>query len=58
VNVYRAYFLNEEDHIVRRVDLKAAEDHAALEEARKMLDGQDIEIWHGGKKILRLPHKG
>jgi hypothetical protein len=22
-----------------------------------MLDDQDIEVWHGRKKIVRLPHK-
>jgi len=57
MNVYRAYLMDENDHIVKRIDLDAVNDEAAITKAKAFIDGKDIEVWHGSKKIVRIPSK-
>ena len=55
---YRAVFLNSENHITLPAkDVIAPNDHQAIIEARKYLDGQDIELWDGPRFITRFPHQ-
>jgi hypothetical protein len=57
MNIYRAYLMDENDHIVKRIDLDAQDDEMAIAKAKTFIDGKDIEVWHGSKKILRIPSK-
>ena len=53
---YRAYILDENDHIVRRHDFDAENDAAALEIAHQYVDGHDVEVWQRDHSIGRLKH--
>ena len=41
-NEYRAYIIGPDGHILRRVDLLCADDDAAKERARAMVDPDDL----------------
>ena len=53
---YRAYFVGADGHYAGSREIKVSSDAAAITSAKKMLDGKDIEIWSGLRKIIRLPH--
>lgn len=57
MNVYRAYLLDENDHIVKRIDLDAPDDQVAIAKAKAFIDGKDIEVWYGSNKIVRISSK-
>jgi hypothetical protein len=42
---YRAYFLDDQDHIIRAEVIFADDDEAAIEAAKPYVDGHDIEVW-------------
>jgi hypothetical protein len=54
---YRAYLLNKANGIERAIDLFCADDNAARSEAEQLVDGCDVELWQGERKIIRLSHK-
>ena len=54
---YRAYVLNKDDSIRLAIDLYCADDDAACERAQQLVDGHDIELWCGPRKIARLLHE-
>ena len=53
---YRAYFVGADGHYAGSRAINVSSDAAAITSAKKMLDGKDIEIWAGLRKIIRLPH--
>jgi hypothetical protein len=54
---YRAYVLNRDDSIRLAIDLYCADDETARERAQQLVDGHDIELWRGTRKIARLSHR-
>ena len=54
---YRAYLLDDNDHIVKRHDFEAANDDAALKIARQYVDGHDVEVWQRQSFVRRLKHE-
>jgi hypothetical protein len=44
-------FFGQEGHIKSFVALNCREDGGAIEEAQQLLDGQDIELWSGDRKV-------
>jgi len=54
---YRAYFIGADGHYAGSREINVSNDAAAVTSAKKMLDGKDIEIWSGLRKIIRLPHR-
>lgn len=56
---YRAYILGGKGHRFRLAN-EFAKDHvddaAALREAKKLIDGHDVEIWEAGRLVARLDH--
>ena len=54
---YRAFVLDSNDHIIKRHDFVADNDSAALEIARKYIDGHDVEVWQGQAFVRRLKHE-
>ena len=55
---YRAYIMGHDGHILRPVELRCENHEAAKEEARKLVDRHDVELWQLDRKIavfLRLP---
>jgi hypothetical protein len=51
---YRAYVLNRDDSIQLAIDLYCADDDTARERAQQLVDGHDIELWRGTRRITRL----
>jgi hypothetical protein len=39
------------------VGLSCSDDAEAIEQARRLIEGQDIELWSGERFIVRLSHK-
>lgn len=54
---YRAYFVGRDGHFVRFVGLSCSGDAEAIEQARRLIDSQDIELWSGDRFIVRLEHR-
>jgi len=48
---YPTYLIDNDGHIVGRVDLHCDDDDAAKQRAKALVDGRDIELWEGGRKI-------
>lgn len=45
---FRAYVIGPDGHVTLRVDLdKCADDSEALESAKRLVDGHDVEVWEG-----------
>ena len=54
---YRAYLIDADDKIVRVEILPCPDDQTAIAEAKQLVDGHDVELWHRSRKIARLgPH--
>ena len=51
---YRAYFVGSDGHFVRFVGLSCSDDAEAVEQARRLIEDQDIELWSGERFIVRL----
>jgi hypothetical protein len=50
VGEYQAYVIREDGHIEQRIDLVCADDDAAKERAKSLVNSHAIELW-------RLDHK-
>ena len=48
---YRAFFVNEKNHIINRRDFEAADDCGALTVAEQWADGLLVEVWSGATFI-------
>jgi hypothetical protein len=44
-------------HFINAVLLDCADDKAAIESAKQLIDGHDIELWSGERLITRLERK-
>ena len=55
---YRIYTLKKGGHIaLPPKDIHADTDEQAIQEARKFLDGHDIEVWQGSRRLVALTPK-
>jgi hypothetical protein len=54
---YRVYFVGSDGHFVRFVGLSCSGDAEAIEQARRLVEDRDIELWSGERFIVRLPQK-
>ena len=54
---YRVYFVGSDGHFVRFVGLSCSDDAEAIEQARRLIEDQDIELWSGERFIVRLLKK-
>jgi hypothetical protein len=48
---YRAYILNDEGHIIGVHKLNCADDDEAKQQATKLLDGHDLEVWEHARRV-------
>jgi hypothetical protein len=56
---YRAYAVGIDGHFVGFEALVCADDAEAIEKAKRLVDGHDIELWSGDRFLIRLsrtPH--
>jgi hypothetical protein len=55
MNLYRLYFLDDEDHIRHRVDFHCNSDDQAIEAVAAHVDGRAMELWEVDRFIRRFP---
>jgi DNA-directed RNA polymerase subunit RPC12/RpoP len=51
---YRAFVVNEDGHFQKAVVLYCADDVVAVQEAKKLVDGKDIELWEMERRVATL----
>jgi hypothetical protein len=51
---YRVYTIGTDGHIVQSTPLICDDDDQAMEQARKIGEGQTLEIWSGERLVARL----
>ena len=55
---YRVYVLNAGGHVDAPARIIThTDDDAAIQHARQLLDGHDIELWDGPRLVIRLEHR-
>ena len=55
---YKFYCVDDGGHIVKRHDVEAADDVAALERARELCGEFEIELWEGARFITHVAKDG
>ena len=53
---YRLYGLDGVNKVSSGEWFEAEDDEAAIEVAKKMMDGHDCELWAGNRLVARIPH--
>ncbi len=48
---YRVYIMGSDGHVQERVDLLCNDDGEAIEQAKQLVDGHDVELWQLGRQI-------
>ena len=51
MSAYRAYQIGSDGHIKGGIDLSCTNDEEAKIQAQQLLDGHDVELWDGNRKI-------
>jgi hypothetical protein len=52
---YRAYFLDDNGHVLNRYDMTCETDEQAITQARTLANGHDIEVWQLDRVIGKIP---
>jgi hypothetical protein len=51
---YRAYTVGADEHFVGFEPLNCRDDAEAIEKAKRLVDGHDVELWSGTRLVIRL----
>jgi hypothetical protein len=54
---YRAYLVGEDGHFFNFEEMVCDNDAEALERARQLVDGHDVELWNGARLVELLKHR-
>src|ERR1700729_3608643 len=54
---YRIYVIGSDGHFVDSIPLECAADVEATEQAERLVDGHDVELWQRARKIARFEQK-
>ena len=54
---YRAYIIGVDGQFIRSVVLLCHDDEDAKEYAKQLVDGHDVELWQGQRRVERFAHK-
>jgi hypothetical protein len=54
---YRVYIIGPDGHFVDSIALECADDMEATEQAKQLVDGNDVELWQRARKIAAFEHK-
>jgi hypothetical protein len=54
---YRAYTVARDGHSIGFDSLVCADDAEAIEKAKRLADGHDVELWSGPRLAILLSHK-
>jgi hypothetical protein len=53
---YRAYIIAADGHFLRAIELVCPDDEVAKEYAKRLVDGHDVELWQGDRKVATFKH--
>ena len=53
---YRAYIIGTDGQFLRAVELLCPDDDTATEYAKQLVDGHDVELWQGDRKVTAFKH--
>jgi hypothetical protein len=48
---FYAYVVDQNGHVLKRIDLAFESEDAAKERAKQLMDGHDVELWQLDRKI-------
>jgi hypothetical protein len=51
---YRAYIVGVDGHFIDFEPLICDDDDGAIEKAKRLVDGHDVELWRGERLVIRL----
>jgi hypothetical protein len=54
---FYAYIVDEDGHVINRVDLRFEKQEDAAERAKSLVDGHDVELWQRDRKIATFKHQ-
>jgi hypothetical protein len=54
---YRVYVIGDDGHFLKVIQLDCADDEAATQSAKQLVDGKDIEVWQEERKIAAFSGK-
>jgi hypothetical protein len=54
---YRVYLIDSDDRFYDVVPLICADDDEAMEKAKQLADGHDVELWQRDRKVARFDPK-
>lgn len=54
---YRAYTIGPDGKFLKRFDLPATNEATAREQAMSLVNGVDVELWQGEKRLAIFSHK-
>jgi hypothetical protein len=54
---YCAYIVGPDGHIVTRIDLTCADEDDAKECVVRLVDGQNVELWQGDRRIAEFKRR-
>jgi hypothetical protein len=54
---YRIYIVGSDGHFDSAVPLECADDLEAMEKARQLVDGRDVELWQRARKVATFQRK-
>ena len=55
---YRAYIMGPDGHVQSRVDLRCSDESEAIERAKQLVDGHDVELWQLDRQIRTFKAQG
>jgi hypothetical protein len=53
---YRVYYVGRDGHFSGAENIECADDQAAIQTARQLVNGQDAELWQQSRFVGRLSH--
>ena len=53
---YYACIIDDDGHVINRVELAFEHEDDAVERAKGLVDGHDVELWHRDRKIATFSH--
>jgi hypothetical protein len=53
---YRAYIIGIDGRFLRAIEIVCRDDETAKEYAKQLVDGHDVELWQGDRKIEAFRH--
>jgi hypothetical protein len=54
---YRAYTVGHDENFIGFYSLVCADDAEAIEKAKHLVDGREVELWNGLRFVIRLSRK-